>query len=84
MATAKKEPTVNPVAPPAAPEKVQLFIPRGNPSDPDVFISVNSVNYILPRGRMSVVPDYVAQEYYRGEAAKDRFDKESARRLYKG
>ena len=83
-ATSKTEKTVNPIAPPAAPQKVQLFIPRGNPNEPDVMISVNGVNYILPRGKTSTVPDYVAAEYNRAEAAKERYDKTSADRVYKG
>ena len=86
MATAKtEEKKVNPIEKPKAPDKVQLFIPRGaKPDDPDVFISVNGVNYLLPRGKTSVVPDYVAAEYHRAEAAQARFDKTSEDRMYKG
>ena len=86
MATAKTEDKkVNPVSKPQAPAMVQLFIPRGvRPDDPDVFISINGVNYLLPRGKTSVVPDYVAAEYHRAEAAQAKYDKTSAERIYRG
>ena len=50
--------------------RVSVTIPRGGPNDePNVFVSINGVNYLLPRGQTSEVPDFVAAEYYRAEAA---------------
>ena len=57
------------------PEKVDLFIPRG-PSieDPNVIISVNGKNYVLPKGKTSKVPDFVKYEYERAQRAKEALD----------
>ena len=56
-------------------EKVDLFIPRG-PSieDPNVIISVNGKNYVLPKGKTSKVPDFVKYEYERAQRAKEALD----------
>lgn len=52
--------------------RVDVYVPRnGNSSDPNVIVSVNGVNYLLPRGKKSSVPDFVALEYYRGVAAEN-------------
>ena len=48
---------------------VDLFIPKGYANDdPNEFISVNGVNYILPRGKTSKVPAHVKAEYDRAVA----------------
>lgn len=51
-------------------ERVDLFIPR-DPSDENqnLFIGINGVNYILPKGQTSNVPKFVADEYYRSKEA---------------
>lgn len=50
--------------------RVEIFVPRGRSNeDPNMFISVNGVNYLLPRGKKSFVPDFVAYEYERAMAA---------------
>ena len=56
-------------------KKVDLFIPRG-PSieDPNVIISVNGKNYVLPKGKTSKVPDFVKYEYERAQRAKEALD----------
>ena len=56
-------------------EKVDLFIPRG-PSieDPNVIISVNGKNYVLPKGKTSKVPAFVKYEYERAQRAKEALD----------
>ncbi len=57
---------------PAVPEeeKVDLFVPRGSANDdPNLFIGINGVNYLLPRGQTSRVPKFVAEEYYRSQEA---------------
>ena len=51
-------------------ERVEIFIPRGRSNeDPNYFISVNGVNYLLPRGKKSLVPKCVAAEYNRAQEA---------------
>lgn len=70
MATAKETTTEA-----KKPEKVELYIERGAAhDDPNCYISVNGVNYILPRGKTSLVPSYVAEEYKRSLKAQQRLD----------
>jgi hypothetical protein len=55
-------------------ERVEVFIPRGaEREDPNFFVAVNGVNYLLPRGKKSMVPSFVAQEIERSERAADIF-----------
>lgn len=71
--TAAKKATVS--APPDPWERVALFVPRADSSkdDPNVFIGLNGVNYVIPRGVTSMVPRCVAEEYMRSEEAKGVF-----------
>ena len=58
-----------------ADNRVELFVPKGYANDdPNLFISVNGVNYLLPKGKKSMVPDFVAEEYYRSTKAQDKAD----------
>ncbi len=55
-------------------ERVEVYVPRGRPNeDPNLFISVNGVNYLLPRGETSLVPPEIAKEYHRSVKATDAF-----------
>ena len=55
--------------------RVEIFVPKGYANDdPNMFISVNGVNYLLPRGKKSMVPDFVAAEFYRSQKAQERLD----------
>ena len=52
--------------------RVNVFIPRGlSNEDPNLFVSVNGINYILPRGKQSLVPVAVAAEIERAAKAKE-------------
>lgn len=56
-------------------ERVEVFIERGYANDdPNFFVSVNGVNYLLPRGKKSLVPAYVAAEIERSKKAKEKLD----------
>lgn len=56
-------------------ERVALTIPRGSANDePNVFISVNGVGYLLPKGKTSMVPPFVKAEYDRSVAAQSKMD----------
>lgn len=47
-------------------KRVEIYVPRGRSNeDPNLLISVNGVNYLVPRGKKSLVPDFVAYEYNR-------------------
>lgn len=57
-------------------KRVNVFIPRGaSNEDPNLFVSVNGVNYILPRGKESLVPPHVAYEIERAAKAKEACDR---------
>ncbi len=51
---------------------VEVFIPRsaGN-KDPNFFVGVNGVSYLLPRGKKSLVPAAAAAEIERARRAED-------------
>lgn len=57
-------------------ERVEVFIPRGSPNDdPNFFVSINGINYLLPRGKKSKVPAHVAFEIARAAAAQEAQDR---------
>ena len=57
-------------------ERVEIFVHKGYTGDePNVFVSVNGVNYLLPRGKKSLVPEEVAREFRRSQAAQEALDK---------
>ena len=55
-------------------KRIEVFIPRGSDrEDPNLFVGINGVNYLLPRGKKSRVPAVVAEEIKRADLAADRF-----------
>ncbi len=55
-------------------KRVEVFIPRGTDrEDPNYFVGINGVNYLLPRGKKSMVPAAVAEEIARSDKAADAF-----------
>ena len=61
------------------PALVDLFVPRGASVDePNVIISVNGKNWVLPKGMTSKVPAFVKYEYERGIRAKEAMDVRAA------
>lgn len=53
----------------------EVFIPKGNAQDePNLFVSVNGKNYLLPKGKTSKVPPDVAYEIKRSQRAQERYD----------
>ena len=57
-------------------EKVEVFVPKGYVNEePDLFVSVGGVNYLLPRGRTSLVPPEVAYELERSRKAQEDLDR---------
>lgn len=55
--------------------RVEIFVPKGNVNDePNQLVSVNGVNYLLPRGKKSKVPPEVAYEFKRAQEAQQAFD----------
>ena len=69
MATKKTETTTNNT------DKVELFVPKGAANDePNLVIGVNGVNYVLPRGKKSMVPEFIKAEYDRSVKAQEKYD----------
>ena len=63
---------------------VTLYVPKGYVSDdPNVFISINGKNFILPKGKTSKVPQYVKDEYDRAMRAQEALDAKSEALLEK-
>ncbi len=86
MATkTNKEPETNTAAAVAEDDgREDIFIPRGDPKgDPNLFVSVNDYTAILPRGQMSRVPHYAAEEIRRSFAAETAFFESSQEREIK-
>jgi hypothetical protein len=56
-------------------DRVEIFVPKGYANeDPNYYVSVNGVNYVMPRGKKAVVPAHIAEEFYRSQRAQDRLD----------
>ena len=54
----------------------ELYVPRGAQNEEQtLLISVNGQNFVLPRGKTSLVPEVVKAEYERAERAKERLEK---------
>lgn len=55
--------------------RVEVFIPKGTANDdPNFFVSVNGVNYLLPKGKKSKVPPEIAAEIERSQKAQEEMD----------
>lgn len=81
MATNKKnaateeEVTTEEVATNKKEDRVEVFIPRGAANDePNLFVSVNGVGYLLPKGKKSMVPPHIKAEIDRSLAAQEKMD----------
>lgn len=56
-------------------DKVEIRIPKGREhDDPNLFVSVNGINYLLPKGKTSVVPRFIADEIQRSWEAQEMLD----------
>lgn len=56
-------------------DRVEIYVPRGAQNDdPNMFISVNGVNYLLPKGKKHKVPKEVAYEFNRSVEAQEALD----------
>ncbi len=65
-------------------EYVDLFIPKGYLNDdPNVIIGINGKLYVLPKGKISHVPNYVKAEYDRSQRAQAALEAKSEALLEK-
>ena len=69
--------TTNNAAPKAAKENYEeVFIYKTTElDDPNDYVSVNGVRYILPKGKSSKVPAYVKEEIDRSRRAQEKLDR---------
>ena len=59
----------------AADKRVEIHVPKGYANDePNLLISVNGVNYLLPKGKTSKVPAFIAEEFHRSQKAQEALD----------
>ena len=57
-------------------KRVEVFIPKGYVNEePNLLVGVNGVNYLLPRGKTSLVPQCVADEVERSGKAQTALDR---------
>lgn len=57
-------------------KRVEIFVPKGYANDePNLLIAVNGVNYLLPKGKTSKVPQFIADEFNRSQKAQEAMDK---------
>lgn len=55
-------------------DKVKIRIPKNSPKEePNLYVAINGVSYLIPRGEEVEVPQYVADEIARSNAARDAF-----------
>lgn len=63
-------------------KKVKIHIPRGaSNEDPNFYIKVNGVRYVLPKGKDHMVPAHIAYEYERSKRAREIQDENRAAML---
>ena len=63
-------------------DRVEVFVPKGYANDdPNLFVSVNGVNYLLPKGKKSFVPAHVAAEIERSKKAAEKQDEKMEQML---
>ena len=56
-------------------ERVEIYIERAQGNDePNLFVSVNGYNCLLPKGKTSLVPRSVAEEVARAKRAQQKLD----------
>lgn len=63
-------------------ERVSVTLPRARYGEEEnLFVAINGVNYIVPKGKAVDVPDFVAEEIRRAQEAEERMHEEKERML---
>lgn len=66
-------------------ERETIFVDKARANeDPNHYISINGKTWILPKGKNSIVPTYVAEEYRRSCAAATQLEEKSEELLERG
>lgn len=51
-------------------DRVEVFVPKGlSNDDPNLYVSVNGENFLLPRGKTSLVPTHIKEAIERSYGA---------------
>lgn len=59
-------------------ERVDVFVPKGLANDdPNIYVSVNGENFLLPKGQTSKVPPHIKAAIERSYGAQDYQEKRS-------
>jgi hypothetical protein len=59
-------------------ERVEVFVPKGTANDdPNLYVSVNGENFLLPKGQVSLVPPYIKAAIERSYGAQAYQEKSS-------
>lgn len=65
-------------------KRKDVFIEKGQVNDePNLFVSVNGKNSLLPKGETSKVPEHIADEIERSRRAQRKQDRNAAKLLEK-
>lgn len=76
----KKDDLVEATASKVEDNRVEVYIPRGTAAeDPNYFVSINGVSYVLPKGQRVKVPPFVKAEIDRAENARITRDNNAAK-----
>lgn len=66
-------------------KRVKVTLPRAKSNEPkELWVAVNGVEYLIPKGKQVEIPDFVAEEIKRADAAAAFQDEERARMLEAG
>lgn len=64
--------------------RVNVTLPRARRGEiPEQFVGINGVNYVIPKGKAVEVPDFVAAEIKRAQAAAEFMEDEKEAMLSK-
>ena len=75
MATTSKKTETTETVTEEKENRVWVTIPKGAANDdPNLFVGVNGVSYLLPKGKKSLVPAHVAAEIERSFRAQEVMD----------
>ena len=51
-------------------ERVEVFVPKGAANDdPNLYVSINGENFLIPKGQVSMVPPYIKDAIERSYGA---------------
>lgn len=59
-------------------DRVEVFVPKGATNDdPNLYVSINGENFLIPKGEVSLVPPYIKEAIERSQRAQAFQEKRS-------